>query len=201
MENTVVAMFKSRCAAVSTTVVEAGDLTDAMVYALELCAEKAPYHPLFTTEKSEKSAESAQKEMKTLAAPGLSEERFDEFTDLAKSRGIALIKTGLRGRMAGLEMGFGLADIGIAETGTCVLACRDEDVRLTSMICETHVLTIPRSRLVKTSYDAETDLERFMEQTMYTAFISGCSRTSDIERVLTLGVHGPLELHIVLTEV
>ena len=107
----------------------------------------------------------------------------------------------MRNHLAGIDVGFSTADMAIAETATCVLECQGEDARLAGMVCEIHVIALPKSRIVNTSYEAEEYLHKLMSDgPMYTAFISGPSRTADIERVLTIGVHGPLELHVALME-
>ena len=183
--------FSKKSTAVSSTVVEAKDLAEAAAYALRLCSEKVFSRP---------ASAGPHEGGKILAAPGMPEDVFARLAASGEAAGVEVIASGLRGRMDGIDVGFSLAEMGIAETGTLVMRCPGEDVRLASMICETHVVALPKSRIVAASYDAEAFLREGMAAPTYTAFISGCSRTSDIERVLTLGVHGPLALHIVLTE-
>ena len=192
--------FTAKALAVSSTVVEAGDLNEAAEYAVRLFTEKVFSRP---------ASPGPHGGGKTLAAPGMPEPLFARLSELAElaelaglagAAGVEVISGGLRNRMDGVDVGFSLGGMGVAETGTVILRCPGEDARLASMICETHVIALPKSRIAATSQDAEAFLRESMATPMYTAFISGCSRTSDIERVLALGVHGPLELHIVLTE-
>ena len=94
-----------------------------------------------------------------------------------------------------------MADYGIAETGTLVIDSTSEELRLATMVSEVHVAVLPINRLRATSLDLEKELLQTMGTgPNYWAFITGASRTADIERVLALGVHGPLELHILLME-
>lgn len=87
-------------------------------------------------------------------------------------------------------------DYGIAETGTCVIQCADEQIRLATSLAETLSLVLPASRIVPCSYDLIDQMEEWTEKNNYIAFITGASRTADIERELAIGVHGPAELII-----
>lgn len=69
------------------------------------------------------------------------------------------------------------------------------------MISEIHVCVLHKSRIHPTAEDMYGQLKAYMEtKPNYLAFVTGASRTADIERVLALGVHGPLELHILILE-
>jgi L-lactate dehydrogenase complex protein LldG len=113
--------------------------------------------------------------------------------------GVALVRDNLREHAATLHTALTLADGGIAATGSLVLDSRSEDLRLATMLVETHVAVLPVSRLRPDSLALEAEMIRLMAAPpSYLAFITGASRTADIERVLTIGVHGPQELHVLI---
>lgn len=190
-------LFKAKAAPVSTTVVEVKGLDEALDYALEVCRQK-DFCEMLLPGGEGRSPRRADK--KTFAAPDIPEENFARLKHSGEALGFSVLRDGLRRHMAGIDLGFSVAGKAVADTATCVVACQKEDSRLAGMISEVHVVALPKSEVVTTSYEAEEYLNQLMSGVMYTAFISGCSRTSDIERVLTLGVHGPLELHVALME-
>ena len=138
---------------------------------------------------------------RTVAAPALSQAEYEILEKTCSAHGIDCVTKGLREHLIGVDIGLSYADIGLAETGTLVLNCPDEQLRLATMLCEYHVCILKRSAIVADGYAAEAQLKQYMlDSPTYTAFITGPSRTADIERVLSIGVHGPLELHILILE-
>ena len=142
-----------------------------------------------------------EKPGKIIAAPCLPEAQFSALQELCAGRGIHCIAEGMRKHPGGIDIGFTIADAGIAETGTLLINSKSEELRLASMLCEVHVCVLRVGTLCETSYEAEGLLKSMTKDgPAYVAFVTGASRTADIERVLAIGVHGPLELHILLLE-
>jgi L-lactate dehydrogenase complex protein LldG len=74
---------------------------------------------------------------------------------------------------------------------------RDERGR--ALLAERLFLLVPKDQLVPTLDDALERIEALVRDGRpYVTLMTGPSRTADIERALTVGVHGPRELHVVL---
>jgi L-lactate dehydrogenase complex protein LldG len=90
------------------------------------------------------------------------------------------------------------AQAGLADTGSLALPSGPGRGRLASLLPPVHIAVLPVASLcpdMTTFLAAHPDTVR---QASNLVLITGPSRTADIEQVLTLGVHGPRELHILL---
>ena len=87
----------------------------------------------------------------------------------------------------------------IAETGTLMTATSPQTPATASLLPETHIAVISASRIVRGMEEAwqlaRTELGQLPRAV---SFISGPSRTADIEQTVTLGAHGPYRVHIIL---
>ena len=107
-----------------------------------------------------------------------------------------------RNRLGADNVGVAHAALGIAATGTCVVETDDEETRLSTMLPETSIITLNISDIVPGIADIAGYLRERQKDGIvsYTSLITGPSRTADIERVGAIGVHGPLNVHIILLE-
>jgi L-lactate dehydrogenase complex protein LldG len=93
-----------------------------------------------------------------------------------------------------------LAVVGIAETGTVVLAAGEPGMgrRVASLLPDYHLCLIRRDQVVATVPEAMQRLAPMRDRPL--TFVSGGSATSDIELVRVEGVHGPRRLVVVLDD-
>jgi L-lactate dehydrogenase complex protein LldG len=111
----------------------------------------------------------------------------------------------LRELLAHADLGLSGVDYVIAETGTLVLMARAGQMRGVSLLPPVHVAVARTSQVIATLADylllaqaAGADPQQYL--TSCVSFVTGPSRTGDIELKLTIGVHGPGELHLVLLD-
>jgi len=93
------------------------------------------------------------------------------------------------------------AEAGVAATGTLLLDLTPPADRGATALVPIHAVFLDPSRIVGTLADLGALLApRLSTSPAYLSLTTGPSRTADIERVLTIGVHGAKELHILLME-
>jgi len=121
----------------------------------------------------------------------------------AAEAGLALLEPPVeREALLAAAAGLSGAVLGIAETGTLALASTDERSRLASLVPPLAISVLPVEALVPTLEDALASLRPEDPSTAARAvtFVTGPSRTADIEMTLVVGVHGPRELLVILLD-
>ncbi len=98
------------------------------------------------------------------------------------------------------DVGITTAQAAIAETGTLVLDSAKERHRLVSLVPPVHIAIVDAASIFRTLGEALAFIHQDGEISPAVTFITGPSRTADIELTLTIGVHGPQELYVIVNE-
>ncbi len=112
----------------------------------------------------------------------------------------------LRQKFIEATVGISGANLAIAETGTIVLVTNEGNADLTTTLPPVHIALFGFDKLVATLEDAVAVLRMLPRSgtgqvmTSYVNWITGPSRSADIEQSLTIGVHGPREMHCVILD-
>lgn len=174
-----VQIMTEKAAAVGAVVHEISSISSAVKYTVDL---------------------NIKKNLKTISCPGLGAEYQEMLQALCNGADMILLNPPLRETGSNLDTCLTFAEYGIADTGTLMVISDSEDIRIATMLSQIHIAMLPISKIRPDSAGIEPELDALLksDSPSYTAFITGASRTADIERVLAIGVHGPVELHLLL---
>lgn len=89
---------------------------------------------------------------------------------------------------------------GIAELGTLVQIAPEVDNRLCSTLVPIHLALLKTSSILPELDDMLETLHSLPQIPGFVGFMSGPSRSSDIERTLEIGVHGPEQVIVILVD-
>ncbi len=112
----------------------------------------------------------------------------------------------LRQKFIEATVGVSGANMAIAETGTIVLVTNEGNADLTTTLPPVHIALFGIDKLVASLDDAVAVLRMLPRSgtgqimSSYVNWITGPSRSADIEQSLTIGVHGPREMHCVILD-
>ena len=104
------------------------------------------------------------------------------------------------------DLGLTGVDYALADTGTLVLVARKGQARAISLLPPVHIAVLKPEQVISGLNDLFPLLLRETEAgggnlCSAVTFITGPSRTADIELTLVVGVHGPQQLHVILVDI
>jgi iron-sulfur cluster protein len=112
----------------------------------------------------------------------------------------------LRQKFISAAVGISGANLAIAETGTIMLVTNEGNADLTTTLPPVHIAVFGIDKVVASLDDAVAVLRMLPRSgtgqimSSYVNWITGPSRSADIEQSLTIGVHGPREMHCVILD-
>jgi L-lactate dehydrogenase complex protein LldG len=124
------------------------------------------------------------------------------FVNQIGKAGITVYTDHLREVTPDVHAGITQVSYAIAELGSLVQADADSNVdhRLCSTLVPIHIALVSTATLIPTLVETIATLHQLPQIPGFVGFITGPSRTSDIERVLTIGVHGPKQLIVIFVD-
>ncbi len=165
-QNALSSRFSEKAKAVSAFVSEVPTFEAALAYCLDLCGRRGACRIRISgcDEQLSPPTDSLceMKQEKIVAAPGLDPAQYAKLQDACAVSGFTCIKSGMREHLSGVDIGFTIANLAIAETGTLVINCPGEELRLATMLSEYHVCVVYRSTIVEDAFAAEQHLLKYL---------------------------------------
>ncbi|MFQ5674433.1 MAG: lactate utilization protein C [bacterium] len=142
---------------------------------------------------------------RVVAAP-LADELSGKLHKMVETVGLATVSMDLTSpsvqyQINEADVGISMAEFGIASMGAIVEVSSEDSYRLVSSLPLIHIAFVPAAEIIETLDEAGPrlrDIYRRYQSNCHITFISGPSRTADIEMKLFLGVHGPQASHVVV---
>lgn len=105
-----------------------------------------------------------------------------------------------REQFSSLDIGITGCSAAVADTGTLVLACGGGRGRSVHLLPPVHVAILGASQIVTRLGEALDRVARPIEMDSYVHFVTGPSRSSDIENDQTIGIHGPAAVIVLVVK-
>ena len=90
------------------------------------------------------------------------------------------------------------AEAAFAESGSIVIRSGPGRPRMASLIPLVHIALLPVDQIFRSQMDWMSEGDVDLAEAANVVYVTGPSRTADIEQQLNLGVHGPRAVHVVI---